>query len=254
MTNVKKKLILHFKNQKNISDILNNKRVVIVGPADYVDSNDKINNYDIIVRVNKGLSQQGNGKCGDRTDILYHIVNQDKENGGPIDTNFNGHIRFIYPILDCDEKTTFKNIGTIRDYLKVIKDKGVYNHIQKNFSIINELEYLKMENILKSRPNSGIGAILDLLTFNVKELYITGFTLFQTNYSKDYRKTVDGVGINTSKLALDRMSKAKHHNQEMAALVFKSQILKDRRVNYDKILEECLNNIIGKYLSGSKHV
>ena len=244
ITNLKKELILHFNNQKNISNILNNKRVVIVGPADYVDLNDKINNYDVIVRVNKGLSQQGNGKCGNRTDILYHVVNQNKENGGPIDINFNGHIRFTYPILDYDEETTFKNIGTIRDYFEIYKDNEIYNHIQKDFSIINKLKYLEMEKILQSRPNSGIAAILDLLTFNIKELYITGFTLFQTNYSKDYRDKVDGIDKNTSKLAIDRMLKAGHHDQEKAALVFKNQILNNKRVKYDKILEDCVNNII----------
>lgn len=244
ITNLKKELILHFNDQKNITNILNNKRVVIVGPADYVDSNDKINNYDVIVRINKGLSQQGNGKCGNRTDILYHVVNQNKENGGPIDINFNSHIRFTYPILDYDEETTFKDIGTIRDYFEIYKDNEIYNHIQKNFSIINKLKYLEMEKILQSRPNSGIASILDLLTFNIKELYITGFTLFQTNYSKDYRDKVDGINKNTSKLAIDRMSKAGHHDQKKTALVFKKQILDDKRVKYDKILIDCINNLL----------
>lgn len=244
ITNLKTDLNIYFKNKKNITDILNNKRVVIVGPADYVDSNDKINNYDIIVRVNKGLSQQGNSKCGDRTDILYHVVNQDKENGGPLDLKFNGHIRFTYPILDYDEETTFKNIGTIRDYFKIYKQNDIYNHLVKDFSIINKLEYLEMEKILKSRPNSGIAAILDLLSFDIKELYITGFTLFQTNYSKDYRDKVDGIDENTSSIAIDRMSKSGHHDQEKTALIFKNKILKDKRVKYDEILEECVNKII----------
>jgi hypothetical protein len=244
IANIKKDLIVNFKNQKNIKDILNNKRVVVVGPADYVDSNDKINNYDIIVRINKGLSQQVNGKCGDRTDILYHVVNQNIENGGPINLNFNGHIRFVYPIFDYYEETTFKNIGTIRDYFEIYNDNNIYNHIQKNFSIINKLEYLEMEKILQSRPNSGIAAILDLLTFNIKELYITGFTLFQTNYSKDYRKKVDGIDIDTSKLALDRMSKSGHHDQVKTAIIFKNKILNDKRVKYDKILEEYVNKLI----------
>lgn len=244
IADLKTKLILHFKNQKNINNILNNKRVVIVGPANYVNSNDKINNYDIIVRVNKGLLQQGNSKCGDRTDILYHVVNQDKENGGHLDLKFNGHIRFTYPILDYDEETTFKNIGTIRDYFKIYKQNDIYNHLVKDFSIINKLEYLEMEKILKSRPNCGTAAILDLLSFDIKELYITGFTLFQTDYSKDYRDKVDGIGENTSNIAIDRMSKSGHHDQKKTALIFKNKILRDKRVKYDEILEECVNKIL----------
>lgn len=242
--NFKYDLSQHFSNQTNIENILNNKRVVIVGPADYVDSNDEINKYDVIVRVNKGLSQTSNGKAGDRTDILYHVVNQHTENGGPINLNFKGHIRFIYPILDLYENSTFKNIGTLRDYFQIYQDKTMYNFVNKNFSIVNKNEYLEMEKILDSRPNAGVGAILDLLNFNIKELYITGFTLFQTNYDKNYRNTVDGIKGNTSKIALDRMKKANNHNQEKTALVFKNNILNNKKVKYDKILIDCINLVL----------
>ena len=241
---LKTNLILNFDKQKNIKDTLINKRVIIVGPADYVDSNDIINSYDIVVRINKGLSQQSNGKNGDRTDILYHVVNQHKENGGPLNPLFNGHTRFIYPILDYDEETTFKNIGTLRDYFEIFYDKNIYNSISKNFSIIDKNNYIQMEKKMNSRPNSGVGAILDLLSFDIKEIYITGFTLFQTNYSTDYRKNVDNIQGNTCKLALARMKKSGHHNQEKTALVFKNNILTDKRVKYDKILDQCINSII----------
>ena len=95
-----------------------------------------------------------------------------------------------------------------------------------------------MEKKMNSRPNSGVGAILDLLSFDIKEIYITGFTLFQTNYSTDYRKNVDNIQGNTCKLALARMKKSGHHNQEKTALVFKNNILTDKRVKYDKILDQ----------------
>ena len=36
--------------------------------------------------------------------------------------------------------------------------------------------YIDIENKMGTRPNTGIGAILDLLQFPIKELYITGFT------------------------------------------------------------------------------
>ena len=101
-----------------------------------------------------------------------------------------------------------------------------------------------MEKKMNSRPNSGVGAILDLLSFDIKEIYITGFTLFQTNYSTDYRKNVDNIQGNTCKLALARMKKSGHHNQEKTALVFKNNILTDKRVKYDKILDQCINSII----------
>ena len=247
VTEFKDNLIKNFKNQKNYGEFLKNKRVVIVGPADYVSSlniNSLINNYDLIVRVNKGLKQQGKNNSGDRTDILYHVVNTHIENGGPLDLKFKGHLRFVHPILDLYENTSFKNIGTIRDFFQIFEDKKTFNHIKNNFSVVNKNKYIEMEKMLKSRPNGGVGAILDLLNFDIKELYITGFTLFQTNYCKNYRESVDGISGNTSELALKRMKKSSHHNQKNTALVFRDYILKNKKVKFDKILEECVLNLL----------
>jgi hypothetical protein len=230
--------------ESNYKDYLKNKRVVIVGPADYVDNNDLINEYDVIVRVNKGHSMINTNKHGNRTDVLYHVVNQHEENGGKISEDDSiKHIRFTYPVLDLFDNSTFLNIGTIRDYLEIYHNKKLYDKISNKLSIIEENKYLEFEKLCGSRPNSGLCAILDILSFDIKELYITGFTLFQTNYDISYRETVEN-NVDTSKQAIDRMNKAKFHNQNNSATVYKNIILKDKRVKYDDKLVKSIDNIL----------
>ena len=227
-----------------MEDYLKNKRVVIVGPADYVDNNELINSYDVIVRINKGHNMINTGKHGNRTDILYHIANQHKENGGkiPLDDNIK-HIKFVYPVLDLYDDSSFKNIGTLRDYVKIYYDKKIYNQIKNKCSVIDESIYLNFEKECKSRPNSGLCAILDLLNYDIRELYITGFTLFQTNYNPSYRNIVEG-SEETSKKALERMKDHNFHNQKKSAEIYKNYILKNDKVKYDKELINILNRIL----------
>lgn len=238
-------LIKRFSLSKfKMEDYLKDKRVVIVGPADYVNNNELINSFDVIVRINKGYNMINTNKHGNRTDILYHIANQHEENGGkiPLDNNIK-HIKFVYPVLDLYDDSSFKNIGTLRDYIKIYYDKKIYKQIKNKCSIIDEFTYLNFEKECESRPNSGLCAILDLLNYDIKELYITGFTLFQTNYDSSYRNVVEG-SEETSKKALERMKQHNFHNQKKSAEIYKNNILKNDKVKHDEELINAVNNVL----------
>lgn len=242
---LKKNLIEKFSLSKNsMHDYLKNKKVVIVGPANHVDNNNLINSYDVIVRVNRGHNMINTNKHGNRTDILYHTANQHSENGGPIplDNNIN-EIIFAYPVLDLYDESSFKNISTLRDYLEIYHNKNLYDKIKHRCSFIEEHKYLHYEKECESRPNTGLCAILDLLSYDIKELYITGFTLFQTNYDSSYRNIVEG-SEKTSEKALERMKEHNFHSQKKSAEIYKNNILKNEKVKYDKELINILNIIL----------
>jgi hypothetical protein len=221
--------------EEHFKKLIENKRVVIVGPADYVDKHDIINHYDVIIRINKGTNMEKTKKCGSRTDILYHAVNMNKENGGPLPIRENLHIRFAYPPFGVKENSSFCGTGTWKDYKRVQK----WYPTLKNFSIVPKSKYLNFEIQCDSRPNTGVVAILDILSYDIKELYITGFTLFQTNYCNSYRNRVDGIR-NTGFQSLYRMAKFKIHNQQKTAVVFRDFILKHEKVKYDPELIDAL--------------
>lgn len=214
---------------KTDNGIFKDKRVVIVGPAPYLEGGNRgheIDSYDIVVRINSGYKLTENCKdYGSRTDVLYHVVNQHPENGGTINmqiiqTNNIKNVIGCYPCLSTIEKSSFTNIGTLRDYITLKIN---------NFSTIVKSEYIIFEKQINTRPNAGTVAIFDLLKKDIKSLYIIGFTLFKDGYSKNYRETDP----------IERMKKAGHHNQEKIADYYRT-ILDDERVIIDPELSDLL--------------
>jgi len=233
------------KECNNINKLIHNKRVCIVGPANYL--NDKnngknIDTYDIIVRFNKGHNLTDNSNIfGSRTDILYHCVSQNKEDGGPITEDMvkKYHIVFSYPLLTKADNTSFNN-GNVMNFQKL-------PHYVPKTNIVDKETYLEWEKEIGCRPNTGIIAILDILNMNPKELYITGFTLFKDGYSKLYRDKIDNVNVteeNSKFKVLDRMFNARYkgaHDQYLIYLYLKKHILNKENVKMDEILIDILN-------------
>jgi len=232
-------------NKKEIQNLIENKRVCIVGPANYLNYlniGKKIDTYDIIVRFNKGynLIKEPN-IFGSRTDILYHCVSQDIENGGPITEDMvkEYEIIFSYPFLSQNDNSSFQ-YGNIIEYKKLPKFISKMNIVKKGL-------YLEWERDIGCRPNTGIIAILDILNMNPKELYITGFTLFKDGYSKLYRNKIDNISVTEkdSKFkVLDRMFNAGYkgaHDQYLIYLYLKKHLLNKNNIKMDQILIDILN-------------
>lgn len=224
-------------NTNKFKEYLKNKKVILVGPADHVNDGKFIDSYDVVVRMNKGIDMiQYHDRYGSRTDILYHVVNQHIENGGILENNKIKNSKFIrlsYPIFKLTDETSFKNIGTLRDYLNL---DGIELN---NLSIIDKNEYINFENQILTRPNCGTVAIKDLLDSELKELYITGFTLFKTNYADVYRNLVDGK-TDTGNQAQLRMKTAGNHDQNKILNYYKKKLLNNNRVKMDDKLYNIL--------------
>lgn len=206
------------KYKLDLKSFFKNKRVVIVGPSEHVNNGEYIDNFDVVVRCNQGhkLTQLPN-KYGSRTDILYHCVSQSDTNGGSLEGINTKFIKFCYPKLLENENTSFQN-GTIEDFNKIVFDNRM--------SIVNKEKYIEFEKELGCRPNCGTVAIWDILQYDIKELYITGFTLFQTEYHELYKKQrVD--------CANEMMKKVGAHNQELIKKYYQIMV-NDYRVNYDE--------------------
>jgi hypothetical protein len=212
------------------AEFLHGKRVVIVGPAPSMIGSGQgknIDSYDVVVRIKKVLSSFENLKVdiGSRTDVVYSWLDRNVNGGGLVDfcAFEKDGVKFIccpYPDgLDFSHEN-------IRCFVKS-------NGGRFKFHMINRDYYLSISEKIKSRPNSGIGAIMDLLKHGVSELYITGFTFFKGGYIKEY------TDMNEEQ-ALARMDEYKHHVQSVQMDLLKSTILEDKRVRVDGALSEIL--------------
>ena len=102
--NYREYYIKYYDENNYFRSYLKNKKVNIVGPADYVNEGEFIDNYDVVVRVNRGHNMINSPiKYGSRTDILYHCINEHNEAGGKIPND--NDIKFI--TLVFTEKTIY---------------------------------------------------------------------------------------------------------------------------------------------------
>lgn len=242
-------------NREKLYNLIWDKNIVLVGPATYLNKKEfglLIDKYDLVIRCNRGHGLIKDKKnYGSRTDILYHCVNDEEDNGGKITDKMLNDIKYIvgaYPCLTPFDKSTFQS-GTIRDYNKLLSRK----ELLYKFTSVEKKSYLRLEEEVGCRPNTGISAIYDILLNNPKKLYITGFTLFKDGYSKHYRDKIDKKTVTeeSSKYAvLDRMTKETYvgsHDQYLIYVHLKKMILNNDKVKLDNELKKILELDIKEY-------
>ena len=88
------------------------------------------------------------------------------------------------------------------------------NYIQRYqfdipFRTVDTGKYNKFTQQIKTRPYTGTSAIMDILSFNIKALYITGIDFYNTPYYSQYRrvnkKKLVGLRENAVHLAYPQM-------------------------------------------------
>lgn len=215
---------------------LKGKSVVLVGPANSIIGTNlgkTIDKFDIVIRLNKALPIPLNleNDIGSRTDIIYNALNTtDFPGQNNLDTNFykrNG-VKFVvspYPFSGV-----FYN--DIINYISKYK-------FDLPFRTIKQSKFSAFKNQLKTRPYTGTSAIMDLLTFDIKALYITGIDFYNTPYYSQYRR------IKRNKLSSLRDNSIHSAYPQMEYLLYKSLI--DKRIILDKTLEKLLYNQYFKF-------
>ena len=240
-------------NSLILPNLIKNKRVVICGPASYLNKYRKgklIDKYDVVVRINKGDKLTERYKIfGKRTDILYHCLSENEEDGGIINDKTIEKIKLIvgaFPLLKENENTSFKNGN----------EKKFNNFCRKypeKLTIINKMFYLNLEKNIGCRPNTGIITILDILRYKPKKLYITGFTFFKDGYSKYYRNIINGKKVDeksSNKEVIKKMTGVKYkgrHNQYLIFKYIKNIIKNNKIIKIDKQLKKIFSFDLEKY-------
>jgi hypothetical protein len=220
-------------NKKKYSKFLKNKRVILIGPAWHTKNTDqtkKINSYDVIVRMNAGfvLSEKIQKDIGCKTDVLYcsfskYFLRKDMFNAVNIG---NTGIKWI--------------IGTGHHQIGMFKNviSNIDNHI--NIDIIDKERHKDViyKAGTKKKITSGIITVFDLLQYDIRELYITGFTFYNIFFKMKKKKYYyKGYMPGYS----SRASTAWHaHDNKKEFYYFKKICQEDKRV----VCDETLKNII----------
>lgn len=211
-------------------NFIENKTIALVGPAESIigtKKGDLIDKFDIVIRLNKSLPLPENlaEDIGTKTNILYNSLNtSDFPGENKFQSSFlqKHNIQFLccpYPI----ENNYFKN-----DILNYVKR----NKFSMPFRAINNQLYNSIENSIRTRPYTGTCAIVDLLSYNIKYLYITGLDFYTTKYYKQYRRI--------SKQQLKNTRNNFYHKNEPQINLLKHTSLFDNRIILDSYLDGLL--------------
>ena len=216
---------------KKYSNFLEDKRIIIVGPAPHmIGSNfgEMIDSYDIIVRINKGykISKDLEMDLGKKVDVLYQTMLPQRGLGitMPIE-ELKNKIHWV-----CASFPDEKHRSFINDFIK-------FNNDKINLHIMDKKYWEGLKNKIDI-PHAGTVTIFDLLRYNIKELYITGITFYQVK-GKKRSFYYNGYHKKSNK---KKWVKGTKHNCFKTFNYFKNILKKDKRIKYDFMIERLLEN------------
>jgi hypothetical protein len=178
--------------KRDFEDVFNNKKVIIIGPADTAldyCSIDVVHRFDVIVRINKSFPVPDSivYKIGSKTDVLFHSLNQNGFGGtGKIDMSLyvKHGLRFIFFPLNYRQQQS-----TLLDFKKQLKyPVKLLQPTKKQYNRIYKL----LNNHI---PTTGFSSIYWIIDSKPKELFVTGFSFYQTGYVSKYRDDVFDLSL-----------------------------------------------------------
>jgi len=231
------------KPEYSYAKLVKGKRVVIVGPAKSVlqyRQHDVIEGFDLVVRLNKSLPVPESLKpsIGERTDILYNNCNiSDFPGENILNVNFmigNGvrYLRCPYPPLP--------------DFAADIRRFQMHNRGKLPFGHIDTAYYRSIVKKMRTRPYTGMCAILDLLRHDIDSLYVTGLDFYQGGYYKAYRT------ISNEKILNLRKNKVHDYRPQISLL--RQMAILDKRLILDKTLSDIVFRKYDRMLDDFKYM
>jgi hypothetical protein len=216
------------------NELLDFRRVAIVGPAGYLENKENgsfIDSFDIVARVGDNFPREADFKdYGARTDLILDVCANwvdspdrmiDKQRY--VQTITGKHIRFLMPDLYTGR----------RNLLLWNRPKELFKT-----SLTSEATYENLKKETLAPPTKGLVAIADLLETKIEQLYVTGFSFFHKPLSQkvyaDFYYPEDKTGI-------DRTDDSSgHHSFKNEWNYFKRLANSDRRIWVDPWLMEAV--------------
>lgn len=232
----------------NVREFLKGKRVCLVGPAESAigqGCGDLIESYDVVARIKSfDFSDEYHSDLGRRTDILFTdrilhksdgYVNIGKKPKGRYYENHkvfeDKNIKYVICNFPADHPVYTQRISTDFEGLKRNTSIPVIN--------TNSDRFYSVRNFL-SRPNAGLIAIVELLGYDISELFTIGLDFFRTGYNEsNFNNFLKRDLINVWHKNSDF---GEYHWVDKQYLFFKYNLMvNDRRIKVDKVFSEILS-------------
>ena len=221
-----------------MKELLENKKVIIVGPSSYLEGKQLgsfIDSFDIVVRINNFYdisNKKLTNDLGKKANIFYYDGSMDNK-------RFNDYLKLNPQNIICTypetewffEERCLNNIKVLNKH---------FNNSVINSKLYNNLKQ-KLNPNMKVRPNSGLIAIVDLLKYPLKELYITGIDFYRSSYAS-YHPDYGDTNLDSIKEIFRKGDNGDIHDINKQFQYFKNEVCKDQRINMDNTLKNYIQD------------
>jgi hypothetical protein len=206
-----------------VDDLYNGKTIVLVGSShtltgrglgSYIDS------FDTVIRMNKSVPVHIDlaDDIGTRVDVLYHGLDRVTD---PTQKNFVK----IEEWIESGVKGIVASCMTNQYTKPYIEHFNELNDGRLPFRTIHDLIRSTGKEI-KTKPNTGLICLKDVLQYDIKEIFLTGICFYKTFYYDGYAE------VHRSYNQINFHHKLQNHKEYMAKLY-----KEDKRIKIDDVLE-----------------
>jgi hypothetical protein len=217
------KPFVEYEKNEDLEKLLTNKRVAFVGPSSHLSgskSGELIDSYDVVIRLGQCFSipESSVEDIGERTDIVCHSFNilQRKE--------YIKHIDY------------FKTLKHVICSMVSLNELGQQNEFfPKLIAPVHNVDdryMLKIWDDVGTVVNSGLAAMIVLMNYDIKEMYVTGISFYNMGkfgdiYYDDYMGAAKKTGTmrpNFDKKVAPKEARADLHNQGCQIEYFRNMV------------------------------
>ena len=225
-------------------ELLKDKSVAIVGPAQYMQNSclgHEIDGHDVVVRINRSIetTKTHENDIGKRTDILYSCLIEKFANAGRL--NVKDLEAYGVKFICAPPKSEMNGIS----YSTVLHDMVDIKNVQKisqtiPIRIVDHKFHTKLAQLVNCRPNTGFLAIYDLLRFELGSLSVYGFSFYLDGFIEGCKSGIEEEIGMTDEQFTKKCFVSKRHVQKNMWLYAKSTLLENPTIHLDNTLEKIL--------------
>jgi len=161
-----------YEKDNKLSKLIEGKRVAVVGPSPHLEGlgyGEKIDSYDVVIRLNQkfAIPESKYKDYGSKTDIMFGSFNH--LNQGECDENkdyIKGLKLLVCPMLSMWD---------------LHKQNSWFDSTEVPYHNVCDGHLFKIFKEVGTTCNTGFTAVIILLNYDIKELFVTGMTFFDMN-------------------------------------------------------------------------
>jgi len=227
-------------------ELIQNKKVAIVGPANYLVGSGygkEIDEHDVVVRINRGIELvfEYAEDIGRKADILYSCLIEKPANAGKLDGKTLKE-RYGVEYLVAPPQSSFDGVSHSTSFHHLVSKKTVEDI--SNYMPIRIVEHdfhTYLAKKVNCRPNTGFLAIYDLLMQEPENLSIYGFSFYLDGFIPGCKEGIVQEQNKNEEQFAEQCFTSKRHIQENMWSFAKQTILNNKKTKLDPVLHKILN-------------